>query len=235
MKYRLVKGRKLEINGVVCYQIRAMRNIPRHGIKRGDYGGFVQDYRNLSQDDDCWVDERAVVMDKAYVSGNALVYGDCLVCDHAKIRSNAKVGGNTEVRGWAKLFGNAVVRGTVCRYKDMMSCGSLIEAWRDSAIEPPYHHIIVKDHAVLRDKCIVTGNSIVGGNAIIGNKTTLYGYVTVNKTKKYEDGTLTHTALAFNPYGTTVSNRSIIAAPISKRRNKQQTEKATVTAIITAV
>lgn len=233
-KYRLVKERKLEIRGKVCYQIRALRNIPRHGIKRGDYGGYIESERNLSQDGDCWVDERAIVMDKAYVSGNALLYGDCIVCDHAKVRSNATVGGNTEIRGHAKVFGHAIVRGTVCRYKDMMSGGKLAEAWRDAAIEPAYHHIVIKDSAVLRDNSIVTGNSVVAGNAIIGNRTVLYGYVTVNSTKKYEDGTLTHTALAFHRRGVSVSRRAIIAAPLSKRRNKR-TEKAEITAVNTAV
>lgn len=229
MKYRLMKRRKLRIGGVTCYQIRATRNIPRHGIKRGDYGGYIQSYRNLSEKGDCWVDERAVVMGDARVSGNALVYGDCLVCDHARIRSNATVGGNTEIRGWAKLLGNAVVRGTVCRYKDMVKSGSLAEAWRNAAIEPVYHHIVIKDHAQLRDKCMVTGNAIIGGDAVIGNKTMLYGHVTVMKTKKRDDGTLIHTATAFDPYNNSMSHRSIIAAPI-RRRNKQ-TKKATITVV----
>jgi len=90
---------KYEITGIThpynssLHRIKALRDIPRYGIKAGDLGGYVQSESNLSQEGNCWV------------YGNARVYGD------AKVFGDAEVYGNAEVYGDAKVFGNAEVYG----------------------------------------------------------------------------------------------------------------------------
>jgi hypothetical protein len=55
------------------YRIRALRDIPRHGVEPGDLGGFVESEKNLSQDGDAWVYGGARVFDGAQVCGGAVI------------------------------------------------------------------------------------------------------------------------------------------------------------------
>ena len=59
-------------------------------IKKGDVGGKIDSYDNLSQEGNCWVGYYARVCDDAKVYENAKVYGNFWVCD------SEAVGGNTE-------------------------------------------------------------------------------------------------------------------------------------------
>ena len=54
------------------YRIRALIDIPRHGVKVGDLGGLIEKEENLSHDGDCWVYDDARVFGDARVSGNAV-------------------------------------------------------------------------------------------------------------------------------------------------------------------
>ena len=55
-------GETKEVNGITLNQIVAIKDIPKHNIKVGDIGGWIEKYENLS--------------DNAWVFGNARVYGD---------------------------------------------------------------------------------------------------------------------------------------------------------------
>ena len=49
-------------------RIMALRDIPRHGVKAGDLGGWIEKEENLSQNGaDSWVADDAIVFDKAKV------------------------------------------------------------------------------------------------------------------------------------------------------------------------
>ncbi len=50
--------------------IKAVRNIPLAGVKKGDIGGEVSGYHNLSQEGDCWVDKESKVLGSSRVEGN---------------------------------------------------------------------------------------------------------------------------------------------------------------------
>ena len=64
-KYELTNETKTLAGGTVLHRIRALRDIPRFGVKAGELGGFVEGENNLSQDGDAWV------FDNAEVYGNA--------------------------------------------------------------------------------------------------------------------------------------------------------------------
>ena len=66
-KYELTNETKTLAGGTVLHRIRALRDIPRFGVKAGELGGFVEEENNLSQDGIAWV------FDNAEVSGNAKV------------------------------------------------------------------------------------------------------------------------------------------------------------------
>ena len=48
-KYELTE----EVNKQGLHRIRALKDIPLYGVKKGDLGGFVERENNLSQEGDC--------------------------------------------------------------------------------------------------------------------------------------------------------------------------------------
>ena len=84
-KYDLIPEGKL-------FRIIALKDF--NGVRKGYFGGVVENRNNLGQQGDCWIHENAKVTGNAKVYGNALVYG------------------NAEVSGDALVFGNALVLNT---------------------------------------------------------------------------------------------------------------------------
>ena len=74
-KYELTNETKTLAGGTVLHRIRALRDIPRFGVKAGELGGFVEEENNLSQDGDAWVFCNANVYGNANVSSDAEVSG----------------------------------------------------------------------------------------------------------------------------------------------------------------
>ena len=66
-KYRLTDNTKI-VNGVTLHQIQALRDIPTHGVKTGDMGGWIEKEDNLEHEGDAWV------YGNARVGGDARVY-----------------------------------------------------------------------------------------------------------------------------------------------------------------
>ena len=60
------------INGVTFHRIEAIKDMPIHGVKAGDKGGWVEKESNISGD--------AQVSGDAKVSGNAWVSGNADIC-----------------------------------------------------------------------------------------------------------------------------------------------------------
>jgi carbonic anhydrase/acetyltransferase-like protein (isoleucine patch superfamily) len=93
-KYKLTE----ELNEGGFYRIKALRDIPRFNVKSGDLGGWVESEENLSQEDDCWISEEALV------SGNARVYENALVSGEAWVYADARVYGNARISGEAWIY-----------------------------------------------------------------------------------------------------------------------------------
>lgn len=113
-KYELVPELKMGLpDGKQVYRIRALKNFA--DVQIGDIGGYVESEGNLSQENDCWVYDDAIVKDKARVEGkvcikdHAIVEGNSCVCGKAKIHHHALVKGNTLVFGMAEIFDHAVI------------------------------------------------------------------------------------------------------------------------------
>jgi acetyltransferase-like isoleucine patch superfamily enzyme len=66
-------------------------------IKKGDVGGYVQHYYNLSQKGNCWVYESAVVSRNGLITDNAKISDLVHITDNAKVTENAEVSGGTEI------------------------------------------------------------------------------------------------------------------------------------------
>ena len=113
-KYELTEE-TTNIFGKTLHRIRATRDFSN--VHAGDLGGFIEDERNLSHDENAWVSGKALVSGEARVGGDAWVYGNARVCGNALVGGNAWVGGNALVGGnaWvggnARVCGNALVKG----------------------------------------------------------------------------------------------------------------------------
>ena len=68
-------------------------------VKAGDLGGYIEDYRNLSHDDNCWIYDNAKVMGSATVKGDAKIKNEAIVSQKATVQDEAIVKDHATVTG----------------------------------------------------------------------------------------------------------------------------------------
>ena len=95
-KYELTEE-TVVIGDKTLFRIRALRSFG--DIKAGDLGGFIENERNLSHEENAWVGGNAQVVGNAWVGGNAKVGGCAWVGDEAWVIENAVIEGNAKVGG----------------------------------------------------------------------------------------------------------------------------------------
>ena len=105
--YKLIDQTTTAPDGSTLYRIRALRDLPHHGVKAGDLGGYVAGTHNLAGNG--WVSDRGQVFGNARVTGIARVCGDALVSDRGWVSDNAQVSDNARVCGDALVYGDADV------------------------------------------------------------------------------------------------------------------------------
>ena len=107
-KFELTSETKI-VGVRTLHRIRALRDIPRWGVKSGDLGGWLESERNLAQSGGAWVSGDAWVYGGARVSGDAWVSGDARVSGDAQVYGDALVYGDAQVSGNAWVSGDAQV------------------------------------------------------------------------------------------------------------------------------
>lgn len=147
-KYVLTNQTMDVYSGHVLYRIRALRDIPLHGVKAGDLGGWIESERNLSQDGDCWVADKAKVFENGLVCHDALVKGNCVV------RQSGKVLDVSQVSDYGKVFGRGIVKdnGSVLGY------GGICDK------------SVVCDNGMICDNGWLYGNGRVYSNGVVGGR-----------------------------------------------------------------
>lgn len=122
-------------DGTLLRRIRALVDIPKHGVKAGDLGGFIESEANLSHGGIAWIEGDAHVwgdarvMDAACVTGRARVsccariLDDAIVADSARISGRVTVSARAVVCGFARAGDYAVITGysTIRDYAEV--CG----------------------------------------------------------------------------------------------------------------
>lgn len=104
------------------YRIKALRDIPLHGVKKGALGGHISSSSVLSQEGDCWVGYDAAVWGRVHISGDAYVGGRTRVSNAGRkkktagynqtfIEGNAKISGSAYLRDVGRVSGNAEISG----------------------------------------------------------------------------------------------------------------------------
>ncbi|MFC4296863.1 hypothetical protein ACFO0J_02255 [Castellaniella hirudinis] len=137
------------------HRIRALVDIPAHGVRAGDLGGFLWDEGNLSHEGQAWVGGNARVAGN--VSGDALVSGQAWVGPWVLVLERA------QIRDWAILEAIGWVGGDA-RVGD---------------------HAILTDVIVVRDRAHVGGRvRLSGGDAgratVVGGEAHLTGDLHLN-------------------------------------------------------
>lgn len=179
-KYILTNETKI-FNGRTLHRIKAVKSF--RDVHIGDLGGWIESEYNLSQFEDCWIYDDAIVEGYARVYHNAIVEGTAWVYDNAHIFGNARVSNNSRVFNEARVTGNA-------RVMDNAQISG--KAW-------VYDDAIVYDNALIFEDATIYGNakvfgdirlreySRVGGNAEVSND---YDILYISKIGK-ENGPIT--------------------------------------------
>lgn len=118
---RVLDGKPVEFEKL--YRIQALRDIPRHGVKIGDLGGYVSNRKSLSHDGDCWVAKEAIVGEYSGIYNSALitdqavihattVKGVVVVCDDAFI-NESYLSGEIIVKDNAVIYDGAIRGGAI--------------------------------------------------------------------------------------------------------------------------
>ena len=102
-KYILIKCSNL------YYHPKALKNFS--DVSKGDIGGYIQGYHNLSQFGNCWIYDCAAIIRNAYVSENAKIKDNAIVTDNTRISGNAIVKSSAQVSDNAKVSENAMISG----------------------------------------------------------------------------------------------------------------------------
>ena len=138
MKYRLTYMVLETECGLVLHRIRALRDIPEHGVTAGDLGGWIESERNLAQSGDAWVADDARVFGAAQVYGNARVYARAYVYGDAYVSGDAQVYGNAFVYGDVCVYGNARVYARAYVYDNARITGNARLLSRNSVFTASY-------------------------------------------------------------------------------------------------
>lgn len=116
-KYKLTHITKKVYGGHTLHRIKALKSFS--DVKKGDLGGWVEDYNNLSQFDTAWVYDNAMVWkgakvgEKAKVGGTAKVWDNAWIYGNAQVYDYACVHGLASIYGNAKVYGNSIIQGNI--------------------------------------------------------------------------------------------------------------------------
>lgn len=191
-KYKLTSSfREKVVRGkhqAKCYRIQALRDIPEHGVKKGDLGGYVSHKNTLSHEGTCWIGGEAIVdgkritiSDDAYVGDEAVLNAetsfmiDYYSAGYISLSGNAKVTGNAfiasinhvhvELEDYAHVFGHAYVY-NVRKIKG---------------------HSKIYGNSQLESVASIEGSSEIFGNAQIGRYCHIMGISKILGDAKLED------------------------------------------------
>lgn len=131
-------------------RIKALRDIPMHGVKAGDYGGWVEREDSLLQLGECWIADNAIVAEYAQVRHDGIV------------RDNARIIGDARLLNRAKVSGNAILTGGTVKDNGNVKGNARVEYFAEIG-----GMAIVKDEAHVGGYVQLNGLVVVAGQAVI--------------------------------------------------------------------
>lgn len=197
-KYKLIKVGRMEnrtrypdLDKMKFFQIQALRDIPLHGVKAGDLGGYVTSGKSLSQEDNSWVGGQAQVVGIVKINGDAYVgdsahlmncfsHQNLLVSDKVRITGNAKVHivinqdwstpvNNMQIFDSVSISGNA----TIENVKEISNNVKISGEAHLQCCENISGNAEISGKAKLYNDVNVFGDTQISGDAVISRKSTL--------------------------------------------------------------
>jgi hypothetical protein len=157
-KYKLSKE-AIKYDGRTLYRIKALKNIGEfpYDVHKGDFGGYVENEENLSQEGRCWIYNDAKVYGNARVYCNAIITDCAIVCGNASVNGLAEISGDAMVKELSDyiVFKNSWSSGryfTWTKSNDMWRVGSFYgtgeelikKSYKDSEIKGKSYEIYTK-------------------------------------------------------------------------------------------
>lgn len=201
-KYKLIRVGRMLVHRTDqkkrFYRLQALCDIPLHGVKAGDFGGYVTKRASLSQENSCWIGGEAQVIGDVKIKDNVLITDEAVVRNassltESSITKNAKVSGRSTVKFAAStmtrtlritddvhIYGDAVldnicsIEGTTQVYENAYINGarriSDSKIFGNSKIDPEVDF----SQATVFGNSHVGANtkirySVISGNSVIGN------------------------------------------------------------------
>ena len=140
-KYEILPEPIAAPNGEVCHRIKALKDIPVIGVKKGDLGGCVSNATSLSHSGSSWIFEGG------FVVGNAIVEDDAIVGDGALVGDTACISGTAAICKGVVVDSNAQVGGDVVVRHGNISCGAVVTK--------QYHYLYVDNVNGRGDECTI--------------------------------------------------------------------------------
>ena len=140
-KYEILPEPIAAPNGEVCYRIKALKDIPVVGVKKGDLGGCVSNATSLSHSGSSWIFEGG------FVVGNAIVEGDAIVGDGALVGDTACISGTAAICKGVVVDSNAQVGGDVVVRHGNIGNGAIVTK--------QYHYLYVDNVNGRGDECTI--------------------------------------------------------------------------------
>lgn len=188
------------------YRLKAIRDIPEHGVKKGDLGGLVSHYNNLSQEGSCWIDYHATVVGKVYIKEDVYITGTALVlCDwrgsainltgSVEVYGNARIyvsgtSVDSRISGNAKFFDDSVTGNLLVGKDNIEIFGSarIKHAAEVSGTSKIHGKAIVEKNAVVKGDSNLSGDSVVQEEAQV-TSLILHGKAQIGRGEEVEGGT----------------------------------------------
>jgi UDP-3-O-[3-hydroxymyristoyl] glucosamine N-acyltransferase len=157
--------KKYEINS--DGRVVALRNFGN--VKKGDIGGFVDGYHNLSQWGNCWVYYGAQVREKARLKRHAIAFGNAEISGRAVMTDHSRASHNAKVSGHARMSKHSIACSNTMIYGHAHLAGYFIAGGNSK----------IYMHATCGGDASALGNSRIFGRCDIGGRVCLYGNVEV--------------------------------------------------------
>lgn len=234
-KYQIIRDdeHKIEYEGKTLYRIQALRDVSTR-VKAGDMGGYIENYDNLSQVNECWVGGNAKVMgnarvvddaivnddatvkdnawianrgkvfDKARILNSARIIDDAMVMDNAQVSGFSRIINSAIVGGNAKIFGSPIIRDSSNVYGHAQVSGKA--HIRDNA---EVFDAVIKGNALIMDHSEIYDDSVIGTDVIVCGNSRIEGK-SVIISDSYNDEKVRITGLALNDHARINSFRDFI-------------------------
>lgn len=212
LKYKMTDN-TLMVNGRVLHQIVALKDFGM--VSKGELGGWIEDYSNLSQEGRAWVADNACVYASAKVTQNAFIgdsariAGTALITGNALINDNAYVYGNAEVEGHAHVYSNAHIYGDAC-----VHCYARI-----GGNAHVYGFATIRDYASIYNNAYIYGYACVSGCALVRDNTRIYGDAHVGRDAQVGKNAIICEEMIVNYSKITTDLRTDIAASLRGQCN----------------